>query len=85
LAVADESSELARAVREGQFGLVVEPGNAESLLAAATEMLNASPERLATWARNGTAWVDQFRRTHVLSSFENRIAELVKERKRGGS
>lgn len=78
LAVADESSELARAVHQGDFGLVVEPGDASALLAAAEKMLAADDLQRAAWARNGRAWVDQFRRTPVLSAFEARLETLRK-------
>lgn len=77
LAVADESSELARAVHQGQFGKVVPPGDAETLLSTAEAMLSADLAQRATWAQNGRAWVNQFRRSQVLSAFEARLAELV--------
>lgn len=80
LAVADESSELARAVRQGQFGLVTEPGDSAGLRRAASQLLQASDDQRATWARNGRAWVDQFRRSAVLAAFEARLATLVRER-----
>jgi colanic acid biosynthesis glycosyl transferase WcaI len=77
LAVADESSELARAVRDGNFGLVVAPGDAAALVAAAQTMLASDDAQRAAWAQNGRAWVDQFRRTSVLSAFEKRLLQLV--------
>lgn len=77
LAVADEASELARALREGNFGLVVAPGDAPALLAAARTIVEAAPEQKAAWARNGRAWVDQFRRSRVLGEFENRLAKVA--------
>lgn len=79
LAVADETSELARAVHQGKFGAVVAPGDAPALLRAAQSMLSATPEQRETWAKNGRGWVDQFRRSHVLGAFENRLAQLVAE------
>jgi colanic acid biosynthesis glycosyl transferase WcaI len=80
LAVADESSELARAVHEGNFGLVVPPGDAPALLAAAQNMAFAGRERQRQWSANGLAWVDQFRRRRVLEAFEQRLAELCPKR-----
>lgn len=77
LAVADESSELARAVHQGQFGLVVPPGDAVALLKAAQTMLGANQAQKHDWARNGSAWVDQFRRARVLTEFESRLSALV--------
>ncbi len=78
LAVADESSELARAVHEGDFGLVVAPGDAPALLEAAQKMAFAGREQHRQWSANGLAWVDQFCRRRVLGAFEQRLAELVK-------
>ncbi len=77
LAVADEASELARATHEGGFGIVVEPGDVAGLRAAAQEIIGASAERKAEWARRGRAWVDQFRRSRVLGEFEVRLAKVA--------
>jgi colanic acid biosynthesis glycosyl transferase WcaI len=77
LAVADEASELARAAREGGFGLVVEPGDAAGLRAAAQEIIGASVAQKAEWAARGRAWVDQFRRSRVLGEFEVRLAQVA--------
>lgn len=82
LAVADDSSELARAVREGEFGLVVAPGDAEALRRAAREMAFCGRERHEHWAGNGLAWVEQFRRSRVLGAFEENLRELVAGRRR---
>jgi colanic acid biosynthesis glycosyl transferase WcaI len=77
LAVADDSSGLARAVREGGFGLVVASGDAAGLLAAAEAMIQAPPEQKSRWAAQGRAWVDQFRRARVLGDFEKKMTELI--------
>lgn len=77
LAVADEASELARATRAGDFGIVVEPGDAGGLRAAAQAIVGATPEQKAAWARNGRNWVDQFRRSRVLGEFEARLAQVA--------
>lgn len=77
LAVADDSSELARAVREGDFGLVVAPGDAEALRKAAREMASCGRERHEQWSANGLAWVEQFRRQRVLGAFEENLRELA--------
>ncbi len=76
LAVADESSELARAVRQGQFGLVVPPADAEALGQAAQTMINASPATLRQWSENGRTWVRQFQRSQVLGCFSAELAKL---------
>ena len=80
LAVADEASELARATREGGFGIVVEPGDAAGLRTAAQEIIGASAERKAEWAARGRGWVDQFRRSRVLGEFEARLAKVAGRR-----
>jgi colanic acid biosynthesis glycosyl transferase WcaI len=82
LAVADEASELARATREGGFGLVVDPGDAAGLSAAAEEIVSASADRKAEWARRGRDWVEQFRRSRVLGEFEARLRAVTGEKKR---
>jgi len=80
LAVADDSSELARAVHEGNFGIVVAPGDAQALLAAAQKMAFAGREQHRQWSANGLAWVDQFRRRRVLEAFEQRLSGLCPKR-----
>ncbi|HEY9154752.1 MAG TPA: WcaI family glycosyltransferase [Opitutaceae bacterium] len=80
LAVADACSELARAVESGRFGLVVEPGDAAALLAAAETILAACAEQKAEWAANGRAWVDQFRRSRVLGQFTQQLAAIAERR-----
>jgi len=82
LAVADESSELARVVQEGAFGLVVAPGDAQALLDAAQKMAFAGREQRRQWSANGLTWVDQFRRRPVLEAFEQRLAELCGKKMR---
>lgn len=77
LAVADESSELARATREGGFGVVVAPGDVAGLREAARTIIRASAEQKAEWAQRGRAWVDQFRRSRVLGEFEQRLARVA--------
>jgi colanic acid biosynthesis glycosyl transferase WcaI len=77
LAVADQTSELARAVAEGQFGLVVEPGDPAALLAAAEKMLQADAAQRDRWAENGRKWVDQFRRSRVLGEFEKTLVAMT--------
>ncbi|HEU5079215.1 MAG TPA: WcaI family glycosyltransferase [Opitutaceae bacterium] len=77
LAVADDTSELSRAVAEGKFGLVVEPGDSAALLNAAQTMLNADQAQRDQWAVNGRKWVDQFRRTRVLGEFEDVLRDVA--------
>lgn len=71
LAIADEESELTRAVRDGGFGLVVPPGSALGLIEALLE-LQANPERLDVMAER-SRWVDRFDRETVLQEAENML------------
>ena len=79
LAVADETSELARAVHEGGFGTVVPCSDPVALREAAIMMVNASAEQKEAWSRNGLSWVSRFRRSHVLGAFEHELERLVTE------
>jgi colanic acid biosynthesis glycosyl transferase WcaI len=79
LTVADEESELVRALREGNFGMNVEPGRPEKL-ARALEDLRANPSRLAVYATAGRAYVAQFEMERVLSEFTARLENLVAQR-----
>ncbi len=77
LAVADDTSELSRAVRAGDFGLVVAPGDAKALKEAALQILQAPSEQKKAWAERGRAWVDQYRRRAVLGKVELQFASLA--------
>jgi len=77
VAVADESSELAAAIAEGGFGLVVAPGNVTGLVNAVRSMATAGPDERRRWAESGHHWVSQFDRNTVLEAFETRLASLV--------
>jgi colanic acid biosynthesis glycosyl transferase WcaI len=68
VAVADESSELAGAIREGGFGETVAPGAAEGL---AEVLRKAAGDRnlLRQWS-NQANWVRRFSRDRVLPEFE---------------
>lgn len=59
LAVADETSELSRAVTEGRFGVCVPPGQPEAVAVALRDMAG-NPERLAAWGASGREFVRQF-------------------------
>jgi colanic acid biosynthesis glycosyl transferase WcaI len=76
LTVADDSSELAGALKSGQFGLNVEPGNARAV-AGALELLAREPERLAAYAKAGFRYVEQFELNRVLARFEQELLSLV--------
>ncbi|HWL17840.1 MAG TPA: WcaI family glycosyltransferase [Opitutus sp.] len=72
--VADDASELARAVADGGFGANVAPGDAVAL-AGALASLNRDRSVLAAW-RERTRWVNQFSPAAVLPQFARQL-ELV--------
>ncbi len=76
VAVADESSELARAIWVGRFGAVVPSGGAAEL-AALLQQLNRARPQLAAWAGR-TDWVRQFSREAILPRFEAMLHSLAR-------
>lgn len=66
--VADQDSELSRAVVAGGFGCTVAPGDARGL-ATVLDDLASTTRSLATWAAR-TGWVRQFSRDTVLPRLE---------------
>jgi colanic acid biosynthesis glycosyl transferase WcaI len=76
LTVADESSELVAALKRGQFGLNVEPGNPQAF-AGALKSMAGHPERLAGFAKAGFQYVEQFELHRVLTRFEQELVSLV--------
>ena len=81
LSVADEDSELARAVADGRFGVNVLPAN-PSALADTLRTLAEDQPRLAQM-RTNTAWVARFSASRVLGGFEQKLLELTGENRRG--
>jgi colanic acid biosynthesis glycosyl transferase WcaI len=75
LAVADDNSELAAAVREGGFGCTVSPGDARGLTAA-LQNAATSRELLQTWAAR-TSWVQKFARDRLLARFEEALLAVA--------
>ncbi|HEX2853315.1 MAG TPA: WcaI family glycosyltransferase [Opitutaceae bacterium] len=75
VAVADEGSELACAVREGEFGCIVPPGDAAGL-AGALQSAARERSRLERWAER-TSWVQKFDRERVLPQFETMLAGVA--------
>ncbi len=76
LTVADEQSELARALAEGRFGINVTPGNAQEL-AHALDALAAAPEMLREFGAAGRRFVEQFEQTRVFHDFETQLKALA--------
>lgn len=81
--VADDDSELARAVRDGGFGVNVPTGRPE-LLAQALRQASADPLLLRAWAAR-TRWVQQFSPALVLPAFAQHLEHLVDEARQGTS
>jgi colanic acid biosynthesis glycosyl transferase WcaI len=73
--VADETSELAKAVADGGFGLNVLPGRAAEL-AEALRLLAADRGQLTKMAAE-TIWVRQFSRERVLAEYVGRLREIA--------
>jgi colanic acid biosynthesis glycosyl transferase WcaI len=76
VAVADEDSELSRAVWAGGFGVTVQPGDAVGL-AAILRSLGESSGQLAVWASH-TGWVGQFSRESILPRFEHMLLSATR-------
>ncbi|QYM80331.1 WcaI family glycosyltransferase [Horticoccus luteus] len=81
ITVADEGSELARAVADGGFGQNIPPGRAD-LLAESLRAVSADPLLRRTWAAR-TQWVRQFSPALVLPLFQQRLELLVDETRQG--
>jgi colanic acid biosynthesis glycosyl transferase WcaI len=76
LAVADEQSELSGAIRAGDFGVVVPPGDAVKLAEVLRGLGNARYQ-LAAWADH-TKWVRQFSREAILPRFEQMLLNVAR-------
>jgi len=76
VAVADETSELARAVRAGNFGVVVQP-EAPGAVVSTISDLATRPAKLIEFGLNGRRWVAQFDAATVLGRFEERLREVA--------
>ena len=76
IAVADENSELADAVRKGCFGFTVAPGDAAAL-AGILRDLGESRDQLEAWTV-GTGWVQRFSRATILPQFEAMLGRAAR-------
>lgn len=76
LAVTDAESELARACREGGFGVVVAPEPAEGI-AREIEKLANERERLREMGRAGFKFVKRFELGAVLAEYRRRLELLI--------
>jgi colanic acid biosynthesis glycosyl transferase WcaI len=75
ITAADETSDLARAVREGGFGVNV-PAASPAALAAALREIAARPALQQEWAAH-TRWVDRFAPEVMLPKFEKAVRALA--------
>jgi len=78
LTVADEESDLVHGLREGNFGINIEPGRPEKL-ARAIEHLRADREQLREYALAGRQYVSQFAMEQVLDDFTLELEKVVDE------
>lgn len=76
IAVADESSELTRAVREHGLGVTVEPDQPRELARVLNEIA-ATPERLEAFGETARRFASQYDRGRVLAEFEERLLETA--------
>jgi colanic acid biosynthesis glycosyl transferase WcaI len=79
VAVADENSELRRAIAEGGFGTCVQPGDARTL-SQLFVLLASDPTGLRQQGINGFLFVEQFAFDKVLPRFTSDLENLVKKR-----
>ncbi len=75
ITTADDTSDLARAVREGGFGVNVPAASPESLVVA-LENAAGTPELLEAW-RSKTRWVERFSPEAMLPKFETAIRAVA--------
>jgi len=73
LTVADEESALAKAVRDGGFGLNVTPGNPDELAKALAHVAKHTAQ-LREWGAAGGSYVKQFEQAPVMEKF---VGELI--------
>jgi len=75
-ASAEETSELTRAVRQGDFGVVIPPEDPEAIAGALAD-LAVRPAELAQLGLRGSRWVARFEAGTVLGQFEQQLKELA--------
>jgi colanic acid biosynthesis glycosyl transferase WcaI len=78
LSVADEESELARAVKEAGCGLNVLPGNSAAI-AEALDFLATQCSELEAMGRRGRDYVQRFELKKVLADFEKALVNLQRK------
>jgi colanic acid biosynthesis glycosyl transferase WcaI len=78
IGVADDTSELRRAIAEGDFGKCVQPGDAKNLARVLLE-ISADRSQLAKYGGNGRRYVEQFAFDTVLPRFTADLEKLLKQ------
>jgi colanic acid biosynthesis glycosyl transferase WcaI len=76
--VADEASELSRALKTGKFGECVQPGDARHLAETLCH-LAADRSKLAPYGLAGRQYVEQFESRKVLSHFTSELSRVAKK------
>jgi colanic acid biosynthesis glycosyl transferase WcaI len=84
LTVADEESDLVGGLRQGNFGINIEPDQPEKL-ARAIQHLSVNREQLREYAVAGRRYVAQFAMEQVLDDFTAELEKLVPTDDRLGS
>ena len=79
LTIADDSSELVQALREGQFGVNVPPGQ-PAACAELISQLSRESGRLRAFGQAGRLYVEQFETSRVLDRFEMVLRHLAELR-----
>ncbi len=74
--VADDASELNRAIKVGEFGECVQPGDARQL-AHTLGRLAADRSQLAQYGAAGRKYVEQFESAKILSHFTNELRRVA--------
>jgi colanic acid biosynthesis glycosyl transferase WcaI len=74
--VADEESALAKAVKEGRFGINVLPGDATRLGRTFHELAQ-DRQALRQWGANGRAYVERYNQRKLLADFFEQLKSVV--------
>src|ERR1035437_2144442 len=76
--VADDASELSRAIKTGQFGECVQPGDARQL-AETLGNLAADRPKLLQYGMAGRQYVEQFESNKILTQFASELSRVAKK------
>jgi colanic acid biosynthesis glycosyl transferase WcaI len=75
--VADPGSALADAVKEGDFGINIPPGDARRVAETLSELAR-DRARWRTWGEAGRRYVERFERSRVIGPFVQKLQEIVR-------